>query len=430
MHSPDNMMKEDEIQEMMKWTKALLDCLDITEKTYYKDAIAGLEDIAKKDFVIKYQSEESKNILANVKEAKTFADELHKNIEDDEQLRTSKRLLDMLESIGCFGITENKGLEYKQAEYKSKIKEVFEQKSVTIELDKAECDEESEDFKELDVLQQHTKQTLQEVEVVIKRPESEEMEVRINSLNKELESKKSQEVQLIRLKKDSEESAKTIEHLQNEVKSLEKENIVIDIEEQEDDLNLDENYKFFMNEIPSRPNGDYIDTIHKEWWGDYKRLEEDRNYMQWLFPIRGKCCDRPYQELFPHEIQKIRGRKEAQDRLLLSYKMMLDFYGMTLSDEKDGTILFTFNFDERMENLNKSEQNHNRITRILKCLGELGFEHLKKKLIKFIINQIFISKRLTNLQEICRNYWIEILKDPRERAEMKTHFENPGCLIL
>jgi hypothetical protein len=27
--------------------------------------------------------------------------------------------------------------------------------------------------------------------------------------------------------------------------------------------------------------GDYIDNIHKEWWGDYKRLEEDQMYMHW-----------------------------------------------------------------------------------------------------------------------------------------------------
>ncbi|XP_060579821.1 uncharacterized protein LOC132736653 isoform X2 [Ruditapes philippinarum] len=438
MHSPDNMMKEDETQEIIKWTKALLDCLDITEKTYYKDAIAGLEDIAKKDFVIKCQSEESKTIRAKVKEAKTVADELYKNITDDEQLRTSKRVLDILENIGGFGITANEGLVYKQAEYKSKIKEVFEQKSVTIELDKAECDKESEDFKKLDVLQQHTGQNLQEVKKEIERLEPEEMVDKINNLDKELESKKLEEVQLIRLKKDKEEAAKTIVHLQNKVRKLEKEKIVKEIEvqryknenetlkectsvveesrdepqfqqtidtlpeeignergghisnqsqieskyaeddiqqyingntekeddsnldendkffmdeihsrpngdepqfqqtidtlpkeigierdghvlegiyaediqqyingypEQEDDLNMDENYKFFMNEIPSRPNGDYIDTIHKEWWGDYKRLEEDRNYMQWLFPIREKSCNRHSQELFPHEIQ-------------------------------------------------------------------------------------------------------------------------------
>jgi hypothetical protein len=45
MHSPDNIMKEEETQEIIKWSRVLLGCLDITEKTYYKDAIAELEDV-------------------------------------------------------------------------------------------------------------------------------------------------------------------------------------------------------------------------------------------------------------------------------------------------------------------------------------------------------------------------------------------------
>ncbi|XP_053384889.1 opioid growth factor receptor-like protein 1 [Mercenaria mercenaria] len=43
--------------------------------------------------------------------------------------------------------------------------------------------------------------------------------------------------------------------------------------DQEDNLDLNENYQFFMNEIPSKPQGDYIDTIHEQWWGDFTKLE-------------------------------------------------------------------------------------------------------------------------------------------------------------
>ncbi|XP_060606856.1 opioid growth factor receptor-like protein 1 isoform X2 [Ruditapes philippinarum] len=446
----------------------------------------------------------------------------------------------MLEDIGGFGVTVNEGLEYKPAEYKSVVKKTIEQKSLTIEQDQAECDEKSDDYKELEALKQNTEQTLQEVEKVINRPEPEEMIDKIDSLNKELESKKSEE---IRLKK---ESAKTIENLQNKVKSLEKEKKVTVIEnkvqqykneneslkeytslheetcddhpfqqkidtiaddvanerggdvshqsqtkvhknkkddetleentsmheesdelqfqrkidtmtdeianekdgnilhqsqtsskyveddiqqyingypDQEDDPMRNENYNFFMDEIPSRPNGDCIDTIHNEWWGDYKRLEENKKYMQWLFPVRAKSCNREAQELFPHEIQKICNCKEAKDRLLLSYKLMLDFYGIKLENKKDGTVVRSDNWEERFENLNRSKHNHNRITRILKSLGELGFEHLKKNFIKFILVEILERKTLANLQESCCNYWIAILKDPSERAEMEVFYQ-------
>jgi hypothetical protein len=62
-------------------------------------------------------------------------------------------------------VTANKGLEYKPADYKSIVKTTIERKSLTIEQDQAECDEKSDDYKELEVLKQTTEQTLQEVEV-------------------------------------------------------------------------------------------------------------------------------------------------------------------------------------------------------------------------------------------------------------------------
>jgi hypothetical protein len=33
------------------------------------------------------------------------------------------------------------------------------------------------------------------------------------------------------------------------------------------------NYDFYMNKIPSNPDGDYIDNIHKNWFGKYVKLE-------------------------------------------------------------------------------------------------------------------------------------------------------------
>ncbi|XP_053384237.1 opioid growth factor receptor-like protein 1 [Mercenaria mercenaria] len=128
--------------------------------------------------------------------------------------------------------------------------------------------------------------------------------------------------------------------------------------DQEDNLDLNENYQFFMNEIPSKPQGDYIDTIHEQWWGDYTKPEENRKYMQWLFPVRRKSCNREAQELQPHEIQRLKLSEDAVRRLLTSFKMMLDFYGMKLKNEEDGTIVRAENWKERFEHLNRSEHNH------------------------------------------------------------------------
>ena len=74
---------------------------------------------------------------------------------------------------------------------------------------------------------------------------------------------------------------------------------------------------------------------------------------------------------------------------------MLDFYGFELADAATGRIarLADFNFQFvatlllmilmifasaiRFKNLNTHSHNYLRVTRILKCLGELDYEHYK-----------------------------------------------------
>ena len=46
------------------------------------------------------------------------------------------------------------------------------------------------------------------------------------------------------------------------------------------------NLDFHKGTLASRPDGAFIDTLHREWHGDYRRLELHHGYIQWLFPIR------------------------------------------------------------------------------------------------------------------------------------------------
>ena len=43
----------------------------------------------------------------------------------------------------------------------------------------------------------------------------------------------------------------------------------------------DDNYMFYMNEIPSRPSGMKIDDFHREMWGNYDELEWNHSFIQW-----------------------------------------------------------------------------------------------------------------------------------------------------
>ncbi|XP_078679888.1 opioid growth factor receptor-like protein 1 [Branchiostoma floridae x Branchiostoma belcheri] len=176
-----------------------------------------------------------------------------------------------------------------------------------------------------------------------------------------------------------------------------------------------ENYNFYTNNLKSKPDGDYIDNIHREWWGDYTRLEEHHGYIQWLFPIREEGMNWHAVELQEHEIKLIMENPEAHARILKSYELMLDFYGMKLKDKTTGEIVRSDNWEERLNHLNKSYHNYLRITRILKCLGEFGYEHLKAPFIQFVLQEALVEKTLSNTIESCLDYWLHTIVRKEDR---------------
>ncbi|XP_033116648.1 opioid growth factor receptor-like protein 1 [Anneissia japonica] len=189
-----------------------------------------------------------------------------------------------------------------------------------------------------------------------------------------------------------------------------------------DDLSKEKNWLFYSNSIPYEPNGILIDELHRDWAVDYDTLERRHDYIQWLFPIRESGINWRAQELQLHEAKKIKENKNAKDRVLKSYRIMLGFYGIK-SDNEGKLLKYADNWSERASHLNRSRHNHLRITRILKSLGELGFEDLKKPFIDFILKEIFESKLLWYTFESCKNYWIQVLKNDEERNKCLSSLE-------
>jgi hypothetical protein len=187
-----------------------------------------------------------------------------------------------------------------------------------------------------------------------------------------------------------------------------------------DDPNLTANAKFYKNEIKSVPDGDFIDTIHAKWFGNYGLLERHHAYIQWIFPIREEGVNHLAQVLQLHEAQAIRADKKCLDRVRRSYEMMLDFYGIKLVDKETGQLERAENYKARFNHLNSSFHNYLRITRLLKSLGELGFEHYKLPFIKFVLTEIFDSQLLFNCKESCVRFWAQTLRSDKERAEAET----------
>jgi len=114
---------------------------------------------------------------------------------------------------------------------------------------------------------------------------------------------------------------------------------------------------------------------------------------------------------------------EMQTRLIESYKIMLDFYGMKLVDVATGEVERSESFEDRYKNLDWSSHNYLRITRILKCLGICGLEYLKKPLIKHFLNEVLANNQIPNIIESLFKYWIPTLRCETDLVEVEEHAE-------
>jgi hypothetical protein len=114
--------------------------------------------------------------------------------------------------------------------------------------------------------------------------------------------------------------------------------------------------------------------------------------VQWLFPIREEGMNMSAQELQLHEAEAVKADPKCRARVVKSYQLMLHFYGMELANKETGEVsraacaLSTdvvaqikraSHWQARYRHLDNSFHNYLRITRILKSLGELGYEHYK-----------------------------------------------------
>lgn len=66
----------------------------------------------------------------------------------------------------------------------------------------------------------------------------------------------------------------------------------------------------------------------------------------------------------------------------------------------------------------RNTHNNLRITRILKCLGTLGFPHYQAPLVRFFLEQTLVKGKLYNVKESALNYFIFAVIDKQERRNL------------
>ncbi|XP_054130729.1 opioid growth factor receptor [Melozone crissalis] len=178
------------------------------------------------------------------------------------------------------------------------------------------------------------------------------------------------------------------------------------------------NLSFYKNEIAFMPHGVHIETLLSSWGDKYETLEENHSYIQWLFPLREHGMNWRARPLTCQEIQAFRKSKEVMDRFLRAYKLMLGFYGINLVNEETGELERAENWRERFENLNRFSHNNLRITRILKCLGEMGYEDYQVHLVKFFLTETLVEETLPNVKRSALDYFLFTVRSKEKRREL------------
>ncbi|XP_043837276.1 opioid growth factor receptor isoform X2 [Dromiciops gliroides] len=178
------------------------------------------------------------------------------------------------------------------------------------------------------------------------------------------------------------------------------------------------NLKFYKNEIAFLPNGYFIEDILKNWKEDYDILEDNHSYIQWLFPLRERGVNWHAKPLTLREIQEFKKSEEVMRRFVQAYELILGFYGIELENHKTGKVRKADNYQERFQNLNLHSHNNLRITRILKCLGEMGYEHYQVPLIHFFLEEILVNHYLPSVKQSALDYFMFTVRNKKERRKL------------
>lgn len=146
------------------------------------------------------------------------------------------------------------------------------------------------------------------------------------------------------------------------------------------------------------------------------------------------------QPLQLHEIQTMKADPVIIERIIRSYELMLDFYGMQLVSAESGLLKRSDNYKGQYTNLmrqyiqNKislwaetahnctgSPHNYLRISRIMKCLSEFGLERLNTGFLLHVLNEQSEHGTLNTptLLNSMDRWWSNCLRDEGERKRTR-----------
>ncbi|EAR87605.1 opioid growth factor receptor (macronuclear) [Tetrahymena thermophila SB210] len=161
-----------------------------------------------------------------------------------------------------------------------------------------------------------------------------------------------------------------------------------------------------------------IEQIHYR-YQNYQILEYDHAYIQWIFPNKYKSSfNYQSKELSDEEIEIFLVEPLLAKRIVKSYEMMLDFYGMSIKNYITGELKRNKNYKERYED---AVCGHNvlRIRRILTSLSNLGFRKYAIQLCKFLQKEINEGDRPLKNRKGDYNYDWQMYQECQDKSDEK-----------
>jgi hypothetical protein len=113
----------------------------------------------------------------------------------------------------------------------------------------------------------------------------------------------------------------------------------------------------------------------------------------WFCAPAAYCSNYDAPVLLDDDVDAMKSNIEVGENLILSYDMMLDFFGMKLLDVRSGAVGRSEQFESRYHTaLEMALHNHLRLCRVLSCFSVLGFRTYKHALVKHLLAEVESGK--------------------------------------
>lgn len=164
---------------------------------------------------------------------------------------------------------------------------------------------------------------------------------------------------------------------------------------------MDDLIKFYNNSLKANnKHGYYIKDIIEK-WDDYK-LENEHDFIQWLFPDEGGGSNSNVPELTQEDIEIFKTNNDIRYLVIKATQRMLLFYGYIISFDFQLTQIYPLNRRQNGLTIGLfSEHNYKRITRIMKFLSVINMEFLSAI---FFLAMCHAVKSDKKLYEMVKNY--------------------------